>query len=93
MAAHGGNAKKRALKNKKNGSRTKTSTKQAYRVYCGFCGVKAPNEPNANPFIHVASGQHFYVCPNGHRGVVGGHSYAGERPFDKDNKEHDLSKA
>lgn len=86
MSAHGGNLKKRALLNKKNGSRTKTSTKFSYRVYCGFCGVRAHNVPNENIFTHVASGQHFFTCSLGHRGIVGGKSYSGTRPFEQENK-------
>ena len=92
MSAHGGNLKKRAQLNKKNGSRSKTSGKFSYRVYCGWCGIRNPAVPNENSFVHVASGQHFYTCHVGHKGVVGGHSYSGVRPFAIENKELDDSR-
>lgn len=85
MSAHGGNLKKRAFRNKKNGSRSKTSGKFNYRVYCGYCGTHNHVNPSENSFVNVASGQHFFACKVGHRGVVGGLSYSGSRPFSQEN--------
>ena len=86
MASHGGNLKRKSQLNKKNCSRTRTSIKYAYRVYCSWCGIRDHARPNENTFMHVASGQHFYKCKNGHLGVVGGASYTGEKPFAEENK-------
>ena len=64
MSSHGGNLKKRAELNKRNGSRSKTKTGQTYRVYCWKCS--ATDSP-----ISVAFGQKIAICRSGHRITVG----------------------
>ena len=94
MSFHGGNRKRKAQLNKKNGSRSKTSSKNAsYRVYCSYCGVRDAARPSENSFVVTAPSQHFYTCNVGHRGVIGGHSYSGDKPFTQENKRVDELRA
>jgi len=68
MASHGGNRKKRALLNQRNGSRSKTKSGQTFRVYCWKCDPM-------NSYVSVTYGQKMAICRSGqHRIAVGSSS-------------------